>query len=55
MKTITHVFAAGIAIVSAFLLSPAGMALQHQYPMLAPIALGVSGIAAVYHTPKLGA
>jgi len=52
MRRITHVFAALAAAVMAFIVTPAGQALVHQYPILSGI-IGVLGAAgAVYHQPE---
>jgi hypothetical protein len=55
MKTITHVFAVGIVAVAGFFVSPAGVSLLHQYPVLVPVAAGIGALAALYHSPKVGA
>jgi hypothetical protein len=51
MKIITHVYAVIVAAASAFLATPAGIALLHQYPKLVPIIAGLAGLAALYHNP----
>ncbi len=47
----THWLAGAVAAVSAFLASPAGTALLHQYPKLVPIVLGLSAIGLTYRNP----
>lgn len=50
MKRITHVIAVGLATVAAFFMTPAGMALVHQYPRLAAVSTLV-GMGALYFNP----
>jgi hypothetical protein len=51
MKNITHVFAFIGASVWAFLATPAGQAVLHQYPILSALAGAVSTVFVVYHNP----
>lgn len=51
-STLTHFLAAAAAATVAFFVSPAGQAVLHQYPHLAPIASGVALIAGLYHSPN---
>ena len=52
MKKITHVFAVVLAGLAAFVVTPAGQALVHQYPWLSGIVGVIVSLAAVYHNPK---
>jgi len=51
MKTITHVFAFIGAAVWAFLATPAGQAVLHQYPILSAIIGALGTVGLVYHNP----
>jgi hypothetical protein len=50
MKTITHIYAAVAVAVGGFLLTPAGVAILHQYPRLASL-LALAAALGVYHNP----
>jgi hypothetical protein len=50
-KTITHVFAVALAAVAGFVVTPAGQAVIHQYPVLSGLAGVILTLAAVYHVP----
>jgi len=52
LKWIEHVLAVAGAGVVAFVLSPAGQAIAHQYPVLAPIVGAIGFFSAFYHSPK---
>ena len=52
MKKATHIFAWGLAAVAAFMVTPAGQALVHQYPIVSGISGVILALAAVYHEPK---
>lgn len=52
MKKITHVFAVIGGLAIAFVATPAGQALVHQYPVLSVIVTLGTTIAALYHSPK---
>jgi hypothetical protein len=55
ISKVTHIIAIIGAGVTAFVLTPAGQALIHQYPKLAPIAGAIATLFAVYHNPKSAA
>jgi hypothetical protein len=55
LKAIEHVLAVAGAAVAAFTMSPAGQALIHQYPILAPVAGALGFLIAFYHAPKTSA
>ena len=52
MKKITHVLALGVAALYGFILTPAGLALAHQYKLIGVAFAGIMTIAALYHQPK---
>lgn len=52
MKTITHFFAAVVALAVGFFSTDAGRAVLAQYPHAAAIITGVLTIAAIYYHPK---
>lgn len=52
MKKVTHVVALIVVTGAAFCVTPAGQALVHQYPVLAPIAAGLATLAALYFNPQ---
>lgn len=52
VKKITHIFAVAAGLVYTFLISNAGQALAHQYPILGPIVGGLTTIGALYFSPK---
>jgi hypothetical protein len=41
------------ATVMGFLTSPAGQAVLHQYPILAPVVAFITFLSAFYHIPKV--
>jgi hypothetical protein len=51
VKKITHVFAVALAGAVAFAASPAGQALEHQYPVLTGVGAVVVALAALYRKP----
>jgi hypothetical protein len=55
ISKLTHIIAIIGAAATAFLLTPAGQAIIHQYPKLAPIAGAIATLFAVYHNPKSAA
>jgi hypothetical protein len=55
ISKLTHILAIAGAAITAFVLTPAGQAIIHQYPKLAPIAGAVATLFAVYHNPKVAA
>lgn len=50
-KSATHFLAAGLGVVVAFLVSPAGQALAGQYRWAAVASAGILAAAGVYHAP----
>lgn len=50
-KAITHIFAVIGTAIAGFILTPAGQALIHQYPLLAAV-IAALGVAGIYHNPK---
>jgi hypothetical protein len=52
MTKLTHVLALVGGAVAAFITSPAGLAVAHQYPILVPVFSFVGVVLAVYHSPK---
>jgi hypothetical protein len=52
VKAVTHVVAAILAAGAAFLVTPAGQALVHQYPKLSVVSGLVFTLASLYHDPK---
>lgn len=50
--TLTHFLAGLIGVLAAFLMSPAGQALQAQYPHLVPAVQIIFMLAALYKNPK---
>ena len=52
MKKITHVLAVAASAVVVFVVSPAGQALIHQYPILSGIAGVIGALVSVYHDPN---
>lgn len=49
---VEHLIAVAGAAVVAFSVSPAGQALVHQYPVLAPVVGALGFLTAFYHSPK---
>jgi len=49
--TITHVLAVVSLAVIGWLATPAGQAVQHQYPWLSAAALALGALKLTYHTP----
>jgi hypothetical protein len=52
LKAVEHVFALVGTAAMTFIVSPAGQAIVHQYPVLAPITSGLAFLLAYYHTPS---
>ena len=51
MTKVTHVLALVGAAVWAFIATPAGQAVLHQYPVIAGLVGAVSTVLVVYHNP----
>lgn len=51
-KFATHIFAVIFGGAMAFVMTPAGQALIHQYPIVSGVVGVLSAVSAVYHTPK---
>jgi hypothetical protein len=52
VRTITHYLAVGAGVVWAFMLSPAGQAVQKQYPHVAATVAGITTVMALYFQPQ---
>lgn len=50
-KGITHFLAVAVATITAYFLTPAGIAQLHQYPHLVPIVAAIGAIGLAYHNP----
>lgn len=55
MRRFTHVLALLATSAYTFMLTPAGQALVHQYPILTAVVGGLTTVLALYHQPKEGA
>ena len=51
ITVLTHWLALGAAAVGGFLVTPAGQAILHQYPVVSSVVGTVSVIAALYKNP----
>lgn len=51
MKKLTHIIAVILTAATAFLVTPAGIALVHQYPIVAALAAALA-VATTYFNPK---
>jgi hypothetical protein len=52
ISNLTHYLAIGAAAFWAFMLSPAGQAIQAQYPKVAAAVAGITTVLALYKQPQ---